>query len=538
MSNSITTTLSPNSTNILSEYDHQILLVDGTQQTESSRPSRKTSPSRTDSSSLAPTPTGASTPNPNAAGISKRWTLREELARRKYSKWQESKYADKGGLAAAENLDGASNEQDGNIGDQQGAPVSSQVEDFAAGGSSAPKNAFRKVTGRVSRRQKPIAREKKGSQAIDVLYENQRGWFFCGIPLFSHNSLLNFDPSPWESVAFKPSPVDITNAQLPDPSWEWTWRTWYVDMSPDVDEEGWQYSFSFSPAFSWHGTHVWFHSFVRRRRWLRKRAKRGHHRGLGELGGDMKMQEGHMLNSDYFTIHPKRARSPSSSITDGQDQLSAREYCEEEELRDIRDIGSLMKALKTGVIDREKIDALEEFIHQGGEEIYYLTERMHDIMSSFIFQASRRQLLAHLVQHYNESLAEAGAESKAKEDEQSDEGESGPTKKESKRASNLYNAIQAAEEQVKTLEYWSDVKHLAKQGESLGAVDKSKGWDDSWQGLDSSGPANFDTGARLPIGDQEREKEAQTEHDQQTGGEGNGETQVESAPVDKGKARA
>jgi hypothetical protein len=40
-----------------------------------------------------------------------------------------------------------------------------------------------------------------------------------------------------------------------------------------VDEEGWEYSFFFR-GFVWHGTSPWFHSFVRRRRWIRLRRRR------------------------------------------------------------------------------------------------------------------------------------------------------------------------------------------------------------------------------------------------------------------------
>lgn len=77
---------------------------------------------------------------------------------------------------------------------------------------------------------------------IDILYENQRGWFIFGIPLFSNKALWNLriDPAPWQDAKFRPSAVNITNAQVPDPSWVWDWNSWYVDMSLDVDEEGWQ----------------------------------------------------------------------------------------------------------------------------------------------------------------------------------------------------------------------------------------------------------------------------------------------------------
>ncbi|KAI9759686.1 MAG: hypothetical protein M4579_002163 [Chaenotheca gracillima] len=500
--------LSRHPTALAKEFDHEISLVDSTQTTESARPSRPTSPPGPESSSNSTASTGASTSKTGDPGqsISRKWTLREELAKRKYSKWQESKFA---GKVDANDLDDAG--EDGAPDDGPGYGIlgrPSQIEDFATGASGPSKGPVQKVTERFSRHQKLVVPKNKKAYEVDILYENQRGWFFCGIPLFGHNSLLNFDPSPWETSNFKDSPVDITNAQPPDPSWEWVWKSWYVDMSPDVDEEGWQYSFSFSPAFSWHGTHVWFHSFVRRRRWLRKRAKRRHARGPGDFGAEVKMREGHMLNSDYFTIHPRRDRSPTSSLETGGGRSSfpgasgREEDSEEEDLRDVRDIGSLMKTVKTGKIDREKIDAVESFIHQGGEEIYYLTERMPEIMSNFVFQASRRQLLAHLVQHYNQTSEKPKSQDEA---DQPDEEERARLNR------NLQNAIHAAEDQVKKLEYWSDVKHIAKQGESISAVDESKGWTEGWQGLDSSGPADLDAGRKLPIGNSFAEDDKRTE---------------------------
>ncbi|KAK9471245.1 uncharacterized protein V1510DRAFT_420856 [Dipodascopsis tothii] len=106
----------------------------------------------------------------------------------------------------------------------------------------------------------------------DVLHENQRGVFVLGKPFFSANGLLNYDPSAWVDLDYRHSPVDTHSATVPDPSWEWVWRTWYVDMTDDVDDQGWAYSLSFTNG-NWHGSHVWFHSFVRRRRWLRKRKR-------------------------------------------------------------------------------------------------------------------------------------------------------------------------------------------------------------------------------------------------------------------------
>lgn len=214
---------------------------------------------------------------------------------------------------------------------------------------------------------------------LDVLYENQRGSFFFGIPLYSHKSLLNLDPAPWVGYDLKDSPVDITNAQVPDPSWEWAWKTWYVDMSGDVDEEGWEYSFSFSATKAWHGTHPWFHSFVRRRRWVRLRAKKAPRRTDKE--GRTVFEMAHMFNEDYFTIHSTlvNVRSREPSIGPGSTARASQVHKIEEEeyhFEEIGDIPALMQAVKRAVVDREKLDALKRFVQEGGEELHYLPSKV------------------------------------------------------------------------------------------------------------------------------------------------------------------
>ncbi len=66
---------------------------------------------------------------------------------------------------------------------------------------------------------------------FDVLYENQRGLLVFGIPKFSPRTLFQWDPSPWTTASGKKSPYNIANAQLPDPSWEWAYIEWYIDMT-------------------------------------------------------------------------------------------------------------------------------------------------------------------------------------------------------------------------------------------------------------------------------------------------------------------
>ncbi|KAI9044476.1 uncharacterized protein KD926_001077 [Aspergillus affinis] len=388
--------------------------------------------SRDESPSQAPLATELS------RGLSRRLTrpsVRGELARRKYAKWQphrlgitddgepdtERRPSDGRELSltdtATNTLGGApslattyslpTNEQlDSNPTDF--APSTTATGEPAGNGSDGPEGAG-SGSGSGSRsgsrveagsgsglRSHPVG--LKPGTDLDILYENQRGWFLCGIPLYSHHSLLNFDPATWVTYDFRDSPVDITNAQLPDPSWEWAWRRWYVDMSGDVDDQGWQYSSSFSSS-AWHGSHPWFHSFVRRRRWVRLRVKRVSERSRRERTG---LEMAHMLNDDYFTIHTgkKTKRASSSERASGATSgyLSrATTKVEEAPLEEIGNIPSLMHALKTAIVDREKIDALRRFVEEGGPELYYLEGQIPEIMPMFVFQASRWQVLTHLV---------------------------------------------------------------------------------------------------------------------------------------------
>lgn len=252
--------------------------------------------------------------------------------------------------------------------------------------------------------------------------------FICGIPLFSSKGLLNFDPPGWQSRHFAPSLVDILTAQLPDPSWAWAWRSWYVDMTSDVDEEGWTYSFSFSPAFSWHGTHIWFHSFVRRRRWLRKRVKLSSHDTSREPSP-------HGLNSDYFTIHTAGRALGGPGWTWQDADGDGREDSALPPDR-IPDVPALMQALRTCRLDREKVAAVKAFLNDGGDEVVYLPDRIPEVMDLMIFQASRRELLALLA------------------------AKSGPA------------AVAVAEREVRRREYWSGAAAVESGGDVKG---KGKG---------------------------------------------------------------
>jgi hypothetical protein len=379
--------------------------------------------------------------------------LRDEIARRKYGKFHDRKSS----IRAAKEAKDKEVQQEGST----------------------------EEPGEQERGRKKVHKGEPES-AIDILYENQRGGFLCGIALFSGRALGNLDPAPWTNSANKTSGTNITNAQVPDPSWEWAWKEWSINHTEEVDADGWEYSFMFAKAFSWHGP-SWWNSFVRRRAWIRKRVKR--HTGY-------KANQAQMLTPDYFTIHPAldRSRSPTStmweSITNRYSltSMASREMEEEVPNEDITDIGALMKALKSARIDREKMEAVESFIEHGGDDLYYLQIHMHEIMRIFIFQASRRLLLSHLLKIFNQA-----SEKKAKFE---DGGYPDPAEK--RRLDNLEAAVKHADEEVKRLEFWSDVKDMAEKGETKGAVDEAQGWDPRWTGLDGSGPKSVASDQKLP----------------------------------------
>lgn len=419
-------------------YDHEISLIDAT---ASSNLAEQRTPSPSPSwRQLAKKPTKSS--------------LKGHLVRKKYAKWQEDRLSSKASSIATDD-DRPS----------KSAPAPAPIAEQARSGTRHETEAVDFAQDEPTERGRQISAKKRpGSKhnkdrvyEYDILYENQRGAFFCGIPLYSHSSLMPIDPSPWVNKDFKDSPVNITNAQVPDPSWEWTWRSWYVDMSHDVDEEGWQYSFAFGRNFAWHGTHPWFHSFVRQRRWLRKRAKKEHAHGTGEPGS---LGAAHDLTGDYFTIHSKRDRSPVSAVDGPGKTARPTSYLSfqgtldvDEPPEDVRDIASLLKALRFATIDREKIEVVKKFVHQGGEELIYLKDHIPDIMSFLVFQNSRRQLLSLL----KETANEARHHRQKHEDDQNPESDA-----ESRRIDNILAAVDAANAQISGLEYWSDRKDILK----------------------------------------------------------------------------
>ncbi|KAI6784221.1 Meiotically up-regulated like protein [Emericellopsis cladophorae] len=280
----------------------------------------------------------------------------------------------------------------------------------------------------------------------------------------------------------KPSPTNIHTAQVPDPMWEWLWQEWHVNHQEGMDNEGWEYSFAFSKSFSWHGPR-WYNSFVRRRAWTRKRGKKKE---------DDVSVDPHMLNGDYFTVRPasdrlSRRSQPSlassrASRVTSHSTLGHASNAEMQQIQpDIEDLETLLLRLRFARIDREKLEAVENYL-ENALDLANLHQEMHEVMSIFIFQASRRLLLSHLMSVYDDTIARL-----EKEDTQHDR----------ERRDALKQAMEHADEEVRKLAYWSDVKQMAESGESRGAVASHKGWQEEWQGIDQSGPAE-PNGGKLP----------------------------------------
>jgi hypothetical protein len=158
----------------------------------------------------------------------------------------------------------------------------------------------------------------------------------------------------------------------------------------------------------------------------------------------------------------------------------------QEEFAEIKDIPTLMKALRKASIDREKIVYVTQFLDQCGDELYCLADQMQEIMELFVFQNSGRQLLSILMHRFEEAR-EHREEHKERGEEEDEE--------ELKYIDNLLKVIDAADEACKRLEYWSDMREVVKKGEMLHATDHCKEWGHEWQGVHTSGLATSSEGS-------------------------------------------
>ncbi|PGH01319.1 hypothetical protein AJ79_07956 [Helicocarpus griseus UAMH5409] len=396
--------------------------------------------------------TSSGTP-PSLAKKLTKGSVKDSLARRKYAKYQEGRYSSGSGVDGGEGEGEGSPSRDPSLSQHASIETEPQLSKRPSSTEAGKRSIIQTidVERAPSQSQPPPAPE---TIEIDVLYENQRGWWFFGVPLYSAESLLNLDPSAWLTRSLEVSPVDITNAQVPDPSWEWAWDRWYIDMSYDVDEAGWQYSLAFSSRFAWHGTHPWYHCFARRRRWLRKRVKKSEGIGGGSeediaAGG----REHAVLNGNYFRVGSRQAvggSHGSRGVTCGARSSAGADR--EVSPEDITDIGTLLSAIKAAALDRDKIVAIQHFVSNAGEELDYLSEKMPEILSIFMYQTSRRQLLDYIVETI----------------------ESIPTDSEGGEKRKRENLVKVIEEgRLNGLQYWKDEKTLVKK-EQHAIVDETE----------------------------------------------------------------
>lgn len=98
----------------------------------------------------------------------------------------------------------------------------------------------------------PLPPHSESELVYDLLHENQRGIVLFGVSKrFSSNVLFFTDPAPWTDAHGINTALNTSTFQLPDSSWEWVHPTWMVDMTGDTDEDGWQYSGSFTGLRFW-----------------------------------------------------------------------------------------------------------------------------------------------------------------------------------------------------------------------------------------------------------------------------------------------
>ncbi|ORY77009.1 hypothetical protein BCR37DRAFT_158626 [Protomyces lactucae-debilis] len=272
---------------------------------------------------------------------------------------------------------------------------------------------------------------------IDLLCENQRGAFLCGSPMFSSMGLWITDPHAWTTPHGRYTPFNILNATLPDPSWEWTWPRWFVDMSGDVDENGWMYNINFT-RHHWHGHHLWYHSFVRRRRWLRKRRKK--------QGGHV-----HRRVDETATGYTATVRSAGYETQQGASIMQHLAQIEQE-VTVLSNLGDFYTQLRGCRLDREKLEAVDQYLHQG-QDLYALAGEVKTILRFMIFQDSRRQLLALLSQHCQELEKEHAV--------QHEEQAAAADDHDSRHAC-VADAVDVAELLIAKLDYWSDRQILTR----------------------------------------------------------------------------
>ncbi|CAD6500490.1 BgTH12-07666 [Blumeria graminis f. sp. triticale] len=407
------------------DYDHEIKLIDRSTSTWPFQPQSTPGLEQIGELSINPSSNLSNPPHHSP------FNLREKLTRWKFGRYQDR------------DSDSSQNISPGDPGTTR--PVDIEEDEEA-----------RNQDLRKGRPRAQSSRERLES-AIDVLYENQRGCFLCGIPLFSSRALGNLDPVPWTNVAQKSSATNITNAQPPDPSWEWAWKEWSIYHTEGINEDGWVYSFAFHGKFSWHKAR-WWNSFVRKRAWIRKRF----HKRIGYECNDSLV-----AHPEYFTICTSHGLLGEELYNDTTTP-SRGKIGYDFKTGNIYEFGVLMKILRSARIDREKIEAVKNFIENGEQqETLYLEKNFQNVMQMFVFQASRRILFAHLLKILKNT----------------------PVKQEEATSEEYYNKksleqseslLLAAHHELKKFEFWRYHEEITKNEVAGSATSLSKELREGW----------------------------------------------------------
>ncbi|KAI9595850.1 hypothetical protein BDF19DRAFT_440285 [Syncephalis fuscata] len=208
---------------------------------------------------------------------------------------------------------------------------------------------------------------------FEAVYENQRGMFVFGVPKFSAKMLNVIDPPPWSDSEFRFVSPNLHSYQLPDPNWEWAHPEWTIDMSYDVDEEGWEYAFHFHNSY-WHGTYNVVRSFVRRRRWVRLRRRKLH-------------------NETNIHGHPIRSRRPSA-------QPNARVSSVGSTDQEFNRQQNWLVSMRRMRIDREKLDYLNQLLESSaGTERWLTNEMLLQFLYTLDYHANRYRAIELMKKH-------------------------------------------------------------------------------------------------------------------------------------------
>ncbi|KAF9344845.1 hypothetical protein BGX26_003829 [Mortierella sp. AD094] len=233
--------------------------------------------------------------------------------------------------------------------------------------------------------QRPGDYKLEGDFVYDFLYQHQRGVFIFGTPKFSSKSLLPVDPDEWTDDRFETSLMDITDFAVPDPTWEWVHKTWLVDMTGDVDEDGWEYAMTFHGS-PWHG-------------------KPG---PLPERTYPASINSATWTKLDVSQY----LDDPSPFLPDDPSDDSSDENLQPHLLRPPKHLDpvDLFKILKKARSDREKLAYTAQYVVRYPGHLVDLEKRSAEYLNLFDYETSRREFLSLLVA-YSGAKTEAIEES-------------------------------------------------------------------------------------------------------------------------------